>query len=64
MIQEAGNNRLQTLVAEHRALDRRVEEMNRRRYLTPEEQIEFRNLKKLRLVKRDLITHLTARKAG
>ena len=47
-----------TLVAEHRALDNRVRKLDKRPYLTPTEQLEIRNLKKLKLAKKDLIASL------
>lgn len=55
----AGDNTdIATLVAEHRALDNRVRKLDKRPYLTPAEQLEVRNLKKLKLAKKDLIASL------
>ena len=49
---------LETLVAEHRALDERVQRLHSKPYLTPAEQIEVRMLKKLKLAKKDLILRM------
>jgi len=53
--------RLDTLVEQHRALDERVRQLDKRPYLTPAEQVEIRNLKKLKLVKKDMIAAIEAR---
>lgn len=63
MARKAARDRtdLETLVAEHRALDERVQRLDRRPYLTPAEQTEVRMLKKLKLAKKDLIADLRTR---
>ncbi len=40
---------------EHEDLERRLEEFNRRLYLTPEEELERKKLQKLKLAGRDRI---------
>ncbi len=49
---------LQTLRAEHRALELRLAELERHLSLTPAEQIERAQLKKLKLAKKDAIVRL------
>lgn len=46
---------LDQLLAEHRALDERVGELERRTYLSPAEQLEVLQLKKMKLYKKDQI---------
>ena len=49
------NERLDTLVARHRALHQQVDELERHLYLTPSEQQQVTQLKKLRLAAKDRI---------
>lgn len=46
---------------EHQELDRRLNHLERRTYLTPAEQIERQTIKKLKLLKKDQIAILTRR---
>ncbi len=46
---------LEKLIAEHRALDERVNDLEQRVHLTPEEELEVHELKKLKLQKKDQI---------
>jgi hypothetical protein len=55
---------IDSLVAEHRALDERVREMGRRAYLSPTEELEMQRLKKRKLAAKDLITDLRAKLAS
>ncbi|MBN1962259.1 MAG: YdcH family protein [Deltaproteobacteria bacterium] len=58
MQQQAINNGsydLEKLLAEHRALNQKVDELEQRVYLSPAEEFEVQQLKKLRLQKKDLI---------
>ena len=52
---------LARLVAEHRGLDVRVNELEQRVHLTPEEELEIHELKKLKLMKKDQIQDLRSR---
>lgn len=61
---EAKGVNLEALIAEHRALDERVQELGKRPFLTPSEQMEMRTLKKLKLAKKDLIEQLQLRHDG
>ena len=45
---------------EHLAFERRLEEMAKRPYLSPDEEIEAKRLKKLKLVGRDRIEEILA----
>jgi uncharacterized protein YdcH (DUF465 family) len=47
--------------AEHIEFERRLEELNRRIYLTPAEEIERKRIQKLKLAGRDHIERILAR---
>ncbi len=51
---------LERLWSEHLDFERRLEEMNRKPYLTSEEQVEQARLKKLKLAGRDRIEAILA----
>ncbi len=55
------NQELAALWREHLDFERRLEDMNGRLYLTPEEQIERKRLQKLKLAGRDRIEQILAR---
>ena len=57
----ADSDTLATLMAEYRALDERICQLGRQRFLTPDEQLEIRTLKKLKLAKKDRIAVLERR---
>ncbi len=46
------------LVNEHRLLDEKLKEFDRKVYLTPDEEIERKRLQKLKLAKKDKIAEL------
>jgi len=48
-----GSERLTAIEAHHRALDKRLKELARRAYLTPDEQVEVAELKKQKLKAKD-----------
>lgn len=50
---------LEQLTAEHRRLDEQVKMLERRRALTPSEQIEMIRLKKQKLLTKDRIARLS-----
>jgi uncharacterized protein YdcH (DUF465 family) len=50
---------LAELTAEHRRLDERVQLLERRRSLTPAEQVEISRLKKQKLLTKDRIARLS-----
>ena len=52
------SERLDALVAQHRALHQQVDELERHLYLTPSEQQQVTHLKKLRLAAKDRIARL------
>ncbi len=52
-------NEAMELKREHRALERRLEELNGFVYLTPEEQYERKQIQKLKLQKKDALRELT-----
>jgi uncharacterized protein YdcH (DUF465 family) len=52
---------LDQLLAEHRALDERVGELERRTYLSAAEQLEVLQLKKMKLHKKDQIQGVRCR---
>jgi uncharacterized protein YdcH (DUF465 family) len=55
--QDAGQ-RLESLLREHSALKERVKEIASHSFLTPDQQVELTQLKKLKLQKKDLIAQL------
>jgi uncharacterized protein YdcH (DUF465 family) len=52
---------LNQLLAEHRALDARVNELERQLHLTADEEREMHNLKKMKLAKKDHILAMQVR---
>jgi len=48
------------LVQEHRSLDDRLKEFDRKVYLSPDEEMERKRLAKLKLAKKDKIAQLIA----
>ncbi len=46
------------LVAEHRTLDEKLKEFDRKVYLTPQEEMERKRLQKLKLAKKDKIAQI------
>jgi hypothetical protein len=51
-----GIGSVEQLARVHRAMDKRVWELGRHAYLTPAEQVEIRELKKLKLATKDRMT--------
>jgi hypothetical protein len=51
---------IEDLTTEHRRLDERIRELERRVALTPAEQIEYSRLKKRKLLTKDRLARLTA----
>lgn len=56
----APSNELDQLRAEHQALESRLSQLHSHPYLSPEEQIEVKHLKKLKLIKKEQIQRLTS----
>jgi uncharacterized protein YdcH (DUF465 family) len=52
---DSGADRLSAAEAQHRTLDTRIQELARRAYLTPAEQLEVADLKKQKLKLKDEI---------
>jgi uncharacterized protein YdcH (DUF465 family) len=52
---------LEKLLAEHRALDERVSQLEHQLFLTPKEELEVHELKKLKLHKKDQILGMRSR---
>ncbi len=50
-----------TLVQEHRTLDEKLKEFDRKVYLSPDEEMERKRLQKLKLVKKDKIAQRLSR---
>jgi uncharacterized protein YdcH (DUF465 family) len=55
---------LDKLMAEHRALDMRVGELEQRVHLSPDEELEIHQLKKLKLHKKDCIQGMRAQRSS
>ncbi|MDR1608880.1 MAG: DUF465 domain-containing protein [Deltaproteobacteria bacterium] len=54
------NPDLQSLVADHQDYERRLEEMNKRPYLSPEEDLERKKIQKAKLAGKDKIERILA----
>lgn len=52
---------LKRRMEEHEQFERRLEELNRRLYLTPEEELERKKVQKLKLAGRDRIEAILSR---
>jgi uncharacterized protein YdcH (DUF465 family) len=52
------NEEFRKLTEEHRSLDSLLSEIDSRRYLTPEEEIERKNIQKQKLFKKDRMAEL------
>ncbi len=52
------NEEFRKLVEEHRRLDRYLDEMNKKRYLTSDEEIEKKKLQKKKLYYKDRIAEM------
>ncbi len=50
--------RLQKTTQEHAALNARVDELAKKEALTPEEEVELKRLRKMKLFKKDMIAYL------
>ena len=47
-----------TLVEEHRSLDEKLKELDKKAYLLPDEEIERKRLQKLKLARKDKIAQM------
>jgi hypothetical protein len=52
------NPDFKNLVQEHRMLDDKLKELDRKVYLTPDEEMERKRLQKLKLAKKDQIARI------
>ncbi|MCX7988171.1 MAG: DUF465 domain-containing protein [Thermodesulfovibrio sp.] len=52
------NEEFKKLYEEHRQLDSMLDEMNRKHYLTPEEEIEKKRMQKEKLYKKDRMAEM------
>lgn len=52
------NSELYKLYLEHLDYEKKLEQMNKRRYLTPEEEVERKRLQKLKLYGKDKIARI------
>lgn len=52
------NEEFSRIYQEHRDLDNQLSELNKKSYLTPEEEIEIQRIKKEKLYKKDKIAEL------
>jgi uncharacterized protein len=55
------NNEFRRLHKNHQYLEMQLEEMNRRRYLKPEEELERKNIQKKKLQEKDRMEELLRR---
>lgn len=47
------NEEFRLLLEEHQALEQQLEEFNKRRYISPDQEVERKNLQKRKLLKKD-----------
>lgn len=47
------NDEFRSLLEEHKALEQKLEEFNKKRYLTPEQEFERKTIQKKKLIKKD-----------
>ena len=52
------NEEFKKLWEEHEELDKKVEEMSMNKYLTPEEEVELKRLKKLKLLGKEKLVEM------
>lgn len=52
------NQEFKTLLEEHQALEVQLEEFNKRRYLTPEQEVERKIIQKKKLHKKDRMAQI------
>ena len=64
LLAEPGNEELRGLMGEHRVYETRLEEFNKRVYLSDQEQVERKRLQKLKLAGRDRIEQILAEHRG
>jgi len=55
------NEEFRKLSGEHKDLKEKIAEINRRVYLSPEEEMEKKNLQKLKLMKKDQMARMILR---
>ena len=60
LLAEPGNEELRRLMGEHRDYETRLDEFNKRVYLSDQEQVERKRLQKLKLAGRDRIEQILA----
>lgn len=60
LIQELDAKSYDELVAQHQAFEKRLQELTSKTWLTPEEELEEKTIKKLKLLVKDRIARLGA----
>ena len=58
MIQELDAKSYDELVAQHKAFEKRLQELASKTWLTPEEELEEKTIKKLKLLVKDRIVNI------
>ena len=58
MIQELDAKSYDELVAQHKAFEKRLQELTSKTWLTPEEELEEKTIKKLKLLVKDRIVNI------
>ncbi len=58
MIQELDAKSYDELVAQHKAFEKRLQELTSKTWLTPEEELEEKTIKKLKLLVKDRIVDI------
>ncbi len=58
LIQELDTKSYDELVAQHQAFERKLQELTGKTWLTPEEELEVKQIKKLKLLVKDRIARI------
>ena len=64
LIQELDTKSYDELVAQHQAFERKLEELTGKTWLTPEEELEVKQIKKLKLLLKDRIARIASARSS
>ena len=64
LVQELDTKSYDELVAQHQAFERKLEELTGKTWLTPEEELEVKQIKKLKLLLKDRIARIASERSS
>ncbi len=64
LVQELDTKSYDELVAQHQAFERKLEELTGKTWLTPEEELEVKQIKKLKLLLKDRIARIASARSS